>query len=328
MQKTFSEAEYAGKKKLTRRDRFLRDLEQLTPWALLEAQISPFYADNTGKRGRPSIGLSRMLRLYVVQQCFGLSDEGTEDAVYDSQAIRSFVGIDLSHESAPDATTLLKFRRLLETHQLTRKLFTAINHHLSAKGLMLKEGTIVDATLIAAPSSTKNRERQRDQEMHQTQKGKQWYFGMKAHIGADAASGLVHTLVTTTANVHDVTQAHALLHGEEQEVFADSGYVGAPKRPENQRTAVDWHIALRPGTRKALPSTQEGQLQEQIERLKAKVRAKVEHPFHVVKNLFHYRKTRYRGLAKNTAQLFSLFGFANLLLSKRHLRRAHGVNPS
>ena len=193
MQKTFSEAEYAGKKKLTRRDRFLNEIDQLAPWALLEAQIAPFYADNTGKRGRPSIGLSRMLRLYVVQQCFGLSDEGTEDAVYDSQAVRLFVGVDLSHESAPDATTLLKFRRLLETHQLTQKIFTAINQHLSEKGLLLKEGTIVDATLIAAPPSTKNREGKRDPDMHQSKKGNQWHFGMKAHIGVDAASGLVHS---------------------------------------------------------------------------------------------------------------------------------------
>lgn len=319
MQKTFSEAEYAGKKKLTRRDRFLNEIDQLAPWALLGAQIAPFYADNTGKRGRPSIGLSRMLRLYVVQQCFGLSDEGTEDAVYDSQAVRLFVGIDLSHESAPDATTLLKFRRLLETHQLTQKIFAAINQHLSAKGLLLKEGTIVDATLIAAPPSTKNREGKRDPEMHQSKKGNQWHFGMKAHIGVDAATGLVHSLVTTAANVHDLTQAHALLHGEESTVFADAGYVGAQKREENQDTPVEWQIAMRPGKRKALPDTPEGKLLDQLEFLKAKVRAKVEHPFHVVKNRFHHRKTRYRGLAKNTAQMFSLFGLANLLLAKRHL---------
>ena len=328
MQKTFSEVEYAGKKKLTRRDRFLNDLDQLVPWALLEAQIAPFYTDNTGKRGRPRTALSRMLRLYVVQQCFGLSDEGTEDAVYDSQAIRLFSGIDLSHESAPDATTLLNFRRLLERHQLTQKLFAAINRHLSDKGLLLREGTIVDATLIAAPPSTKNREGQRDPDMHQSKKGNQWYFGMKAHIGVDAASGLVHSLVTTAGNVHDVTQAHALLHGDERCAFADAGYVGVQKRPENQGTEVEWHIALRPSQRKALPESPEGQLKAQLEYLKAKVRAKVEHPFHILKNRFQHRKARYRGLEKNNAQLFSLFGLANILLVKRHLLSVYGMNPS
>ena len=327
MQKTFSELEYAGKKKQTRRDRFLGEIDTLTPWPLLEAQIAPFYCGTAGGRGRPAIGLQRMLRMYVVQQCFGLSDEGTEDAVYDSQAIRAFGGIDLSHESAPDATTLLKFRRLLETHQLTQKLFAAINQHLSEKGLLLKEGTIVDATLIAAPPSTKNQSKARDPEMHQSKKGNQWYFGMKVHIGVDAASGLTHSLVTTAGNVHDVTQTHALLHGEETAVFADAGYVGVQKREENQDTPVDWHIAMRPGKRKALPDTPQGKLQEQLEYLKASVRAKVEHPFHVVKNRFQHRKTRYRGLAKNTAQMFSLFGLANLLLAKRYLMPVNGINP-
>jgi IS5 family transposase len=328
MQQTFSELEYAGKKKLTRRDRFLHDLDTLTPWPLLEAEIKPYYADNSGGRGRPAIGLSRMLRMYVVQQCFGLSDEGTEDSVYDSQAVRTFVGVDLSRESAPDATTLLKFRRLLEQHQLTQKLFARINQHLSDKGLMLKEGTIVDATLIAAPPSTKNKDKARDPEMHQSKKGNQWHFGMKAHIGVDAASGLVHSLVTTSGHVHDVTQTHALLHGEETAVFGDAGYVGVNKREENKGTPVDWHIAMRPGKRKALPETPEGKLREQLEYLKAKIRAKVEHPFHVVKNRFHHRKTRYRGLAKNTAQMFSLFGWANLLLAKRYLMPVSGINPS
>lgn len=212
VQKTFSELEYTGKKKQTRRDRFLADLEQLVPWAQLEAKVAPFYSDATGKRGRPAIGLSRMLRMYVVQQCFGFSDEGTEDAVYDRQAIRGFIGIDLGRESAPDATTLLRFRRLLETHQLTRVLFETINQHLASRGLLLKEGTIVDATLIAAPPSVKNREGKRDPEMHQAKKGNQWHFGMKAHVGVDATSGLVHSLVGTAANVADVTQVDKLLH--------------------------------------------------------------------------------------------------------------------
>ncbi len=266
--------------------------------------------------------------MYVAQQCFGLSDEGIEDALYDSQAIRRFVGIDLSRESAPDATTLLKFRRLLETHQLTESIFNAINAHLAKKGLLLREGTIVDATLIAAPPSTKNREGKRDEEMHQAKKGQQWYFGMKAHIGVDAQSGLVHTLIGTAANVSDVTQAQALLHGDETEVFGDAGYQGVEKRDENLECPVTWHIALRPGKRKALKDTPQGNLVEWIEHTKARIRAKVEHPFHVVKNLFRHRKTRYRGLAKNTAQLFSLFGFANLVLAKRALLNANTQGAS
>ena len=318
MQSSFSELEYAAKKKVTRRDRFLSEIEAITPWVELERTVAPFYPSGRG-RGRPPIGLSRMLRMYIAQQCFGLSDEGIEDALYDSQSIRRFVGIDLSRESAPDATTLLKFRRLLETHQLTESIFNAINAHLAKKGLLLREGTIVDATLIAAPPSTKNREGKRDEEMHQTKKGRQWYFGMKAHIGVDAQSGLVHTLIGTAAHVSDVTQAQALLHGDETEAFGDAGYQGVEKRDENLECPVTWHIALRPSKRKALKDTPQGKLVEWIEHTKASIRAKVEHPFHVVKNLFRHRKTRYRGLAKNTAQLYSLFGFANLVLAKRAL---------
>ena len=318
MQSSFSELEYAAKKKVTRRDRFLSEIEAITPWVELERTVAPFYPSGRG-RGRPPIGLSRMLRMYIAQQCFGLSDEGIEDALYDSQSIRRFVGIDLSRESAPDATTLLKFRRLLESHELTESIFNAINAHLAKKGLLLREGTIVDATLIAAPPSTKNREGKRDEEMHQTKKGRQWYFGMKAHIGVDAQSGLVHTLIGTAAHVSDVTQAQALLHGDETEAFGDAGYQGVEKRDENLECPVTWHIALRPSKRKALKDTPHGKLVEWIEHTKASIRAKVEHPFHVVKNLFRHRKTRYRGLAKNTAQLYSLFGFANLVLAKRAL---------
>ena len=322
MQSSFSELEYAAKKKVTRRDRFLSEIEAITPWAELERTVVSFYPSGGG-RGRPPIGLSRMLRMYVAQQCFGLSDEGIEDALYDSQPIRRFVSINLSRESAPDATTLLKFRRLLETHQLTESIFNAINAHLAKKGLLLREGTIVDATLIAAPPSTKNREGKRDEEMHQTKKGQQWHFGMKAHIGVDAQSGLVHTVIGTAANVSDVTQAQALLHGDETVALGDAGYQGVEKREENLECPVTWHIALRPSKRKALRETPQGNLVEWIEHTKASIRAKVEHPFHVVKNLFRHRKTRYRGLAKNTAQLFSLFGFANLVLAKRALLNAN-----
>jgi IS5 family transposase len=280
--------------------------------------VEPHYPKGEG-RGRPPIGVERMLRMYIAQQCFGLSDEGIEDAIYDSQAIRRFVGIDLNRQAAPDATTLLRFRRLLEEHDLTEAIFAAINAHLAEQGLMLKEGTIVDATIIAAPSSTKNQDGERDPDMHQTQKGNQWFFGMKAHIGVDAESGLTHTVVTTAANVNDVTQAHALLHGRETDVFADAGYQGVGKRAENQGKAVTWHVALRPSKRKALPNTLLGELLEKIEHAKASIRAKVEHPFHVVKNLFKHRKTRYRGLAKNTHQLFTLFALANLVLARRWL---------
>ena len=316
MQKSFSDLEYAAKKKLTRRDRFLAEIDVATPWGKLHKLIEPHYPKVTGA-GRPPIGLARMLRMYVAQQCFGLSDEGIEDAIYDSQAIRAFVGIDLNRESAPDATTLLKFRHMLEAKGLTQKIFEAINAHLAAKGLMMREGTIVDATLIAAPPSTKNKDGERDPEMHQSKKDNDWHFGMKAHIGVDAASGLVHTVVGTAGNVSDVTQAHALLHGDEVAAFGDAGYQGVEKRAENIGKPVTWHVAMKRAKRKALPKNKLGRMTEKLEHLKASVRAKVEHPFHVIKNLFRHRKTRYRGLAKNTAQLFTLFGFANLVLAGR-----------
>ncbi|TVT74775.1 MAG: IS5 family transposase, partial [Denitromonas halophila] len=318
MQSSFSDLEYAAKKKLTRRDRFLGEIESITPWAALEAQIAPFYPKGDG-RGRPPIGLNRMLRMYVAQQCFGLSDEGIEDALYDSQSIRRFVGIDLAREAAPDATTLLKFRHLLEQHALTRAIFETINAHLAERGLIMREGTIVDATFIAAPPSTKNKAKARDPEMHQAKKGNNWHFGMKAHIGVDSKSGLVHTVVGTPANISDVSQVHALVHGQEHVVFGDAGYQGADKRPENQNSTADWHIAMKRGKRKALGQDAMGTLRERFEQLKASIRAKVEHPFHVLKNLFKHRKTRYRGLAKNEAQLFSLFGLANLVLARKRL---------
>lgn len=316
-QASFSDLEYAAKKKRTRRDRFLGDIDAATPWRELIAVIEPFYPK--GSRGRPPIGVERMLRMYVAQQCFGLSDEGIEDAIYDSQAIRRFVGIDLAVEAAPDATTVLKFRRLLEEHDLTASIFATINAHLAEQGLMMRQGTIVDATIIAAPSSTKNQDGKRDPDMHQTKKGNNWHFGMKAHIGVDAETGLTHTVVGTAAHVADVTQAQALLSGEETEVYADAGYQGVEKRAENLALPVTWHVAMKRGKRKALPDTPLGELLEKIEQLKARIRSKVEHPFHVVKNLFRHKKTRYRGLDKNTKQLFTLFGLANLVLARKWL---------
>ena len=321
-QTSFSDLEYAAKKRRTRRDRFLGDIDEVTPWPELVSVIEPFYPK--GEHGRPPIGVERMLRMYVAQQCFGLSDEGIEDAIYDSQAIRRFVGVDLAREVAPDATTVLKFRRLLEQKDLTASIFSAINAHLAEKGLMMRQGTIVDATIIAAPSSTKNQDGERDPEMHQTKKGNQWHFGMKAHIGVDAESGLVHTVVGTAAHVNDVTQAQALLSGEETEVYADAGYQGVEKREENQEVPVTWHVAMKRGKRKALAGTPLGELLERIEQLKASIRSKVEHPFHVVKNLFHHKKTRYRGLDKNTKQLFTLFGLANLVLARKWLLAPDG----
>src|SRR5258706_6265859 len=222
-------------------------MEALIPWAKLLGVIEPFYPK--GERGRPPIGLERMLRVYFLQQWYGLADEALEDALYDSQALQGFARINLAAEGVPDAPTLLKFRRLLETHDLCQGLFTAINTDLAARGLLLREGTLVDATLIAAPSSTKNSAKQRDPEMHQTRKGNQWYFGMKAHIGADRDSKLVHTVVVTAAHVADVTKTAELLHGREKQVHADAGYTGVEKRAEIVALArkIDWQIARKIG---------------------------------------------------------------------------------
>lgn len=323
---SFSQMEYAGKKRITRRERFLGEMERVVPWSALLEVLEPYYPK--GKRGRPPIGLERMLRVYFIQQWYGLSDEGVEDAITDSQALRRFVGIDLSREDAPDATTLLQFRRLLETHRLTEKLFSCINGQLAAQGLLLKEGTIADATILSAPSSTKNREKARDPEMHQTKKGNQYYFGMKAHIGVDSQSGLVHTVTGTAANVADITETEKLLHGEERVVFLDAGYTGIEKRAEVKEKKVKWLVAMKRGKLKAMPEDRLKTLTGQLERAKASVRAKVEHAFHVLKNLFHYRKVRYKGLFKNTVQLHMLFGLVNLVLVKKKRLALHAQGAS
>jgi len=316
-QTSFAQAEFATKKKTTRREKFLARMEEVIPWPKLLAVIAPYYPK--GERGRPPIGLERMLRVYFLQQWYGLADEALEDALYDSQALRSFARIDLSTDDVPDATTLLKFRRLLETHDLCQGLFAAINADLTARGLLLREGTLVDATLIAAPPSTKNQAKQRDPEMHQTKKGNQWYFGLKAHIGADRASKLVHTVVVTAANVADITKTAELLHGQEQQVHADAGYLGVEKRAEIVALArkLDWQIAAKRGTIKTLAEGAEKEALKAVEKAKASVRAFVEHPFHIVKNLFRHRKVRYRGLAKNRHQLYTLFGLANVVIGAR-----------
>ncbi|HRF04740.1 IS5 family transposase [Accumulibacter sp.] len=320
---SFSQAEFQRKKRRTRREVFLDEMEQIMPWAELFAVVEPRYPK--GKRGRPPVGLERMLRVYFVQQWNGLSDEGVEDAITDSQALRAFVGIDLSREAAPDATTVLQFRHLLEQHALTKKLIEAVNTALTAAGLMMREGTIADATIIAAPPSVKNEANARDPDMHQTKKGNQWYFGMKAHIGVDAESGLVHTVVGTAANEADVTQTEHLLHGEEKDVFLDAGYIGADKREKLKGRDVNWQIAMKRGKLKAVSEESGfGQLLRKLESLKASIRSKVEHPFHIVKNLFHYKKVRYKGLDKNTAQLHTLFALANLMIAKRKLLALDG----
>ena len=315
-QGSFSQAEYAGKKKQTRRDKFLAEMERVVPWARLVERLRPFYPK--GERGRPPVGLERMLRLYFLQQWYGLADEALEDALYDSQALRGFTGIDLSVAAVPDATTVLNFRHWLESHGLTKVLFDEVGATLQERGLLMRQGTIVDATIIAASPSTKNKEKARDPEMHQTRKGNQWYFGMKAHIGVDVASGVVHSLVGTAANEADINQTAALLHGQEEAVFADAGYTGADKRPELEDRDVSWNIAIRRSIIKALPKALRD-LAEPVERALAQVRAVVEHPFHIVKNLFRHKKLRYRGLKKNTAQLHTLFALANLVIVKQTL---------
>jgi transposase, IS5 family len=321
-QTTFAHAEFAAKKKTTRREKFLGRMEEVIPWAKLLAVIEPHYPK--GQRGRPPIGLERMLRVYFLQQWYALADEALEDALYDSQALQRFARIDLSAEGVPDATTLLKFRRLLETHDLCKGLFSAINADLAARGLLLREGTLVDATLIAAPPSTKNKDKQRDPEMHQTKKGNQWYFGMKAHIGADRDSKLVHTLVATAANVADVTKTSELLHGQEKQVHADAGYTGVEKRPEivALERKIDWQIAGKRSVIKSMAEGAEKEVLKTLEKAKASVRAFVEHPFHIVKNLFRHRKVRYRGLAKNGHQLYTLFALANVVIGARSGVRA------
>jgi IS5 family transposase len=315
-QGSFAQADYASKKKLTRRDKFLAEMELVVPWARLVERLRPLYPK--GERGRPPMGLERMLRLYFVQQWYGLADEALEDALYDSQALRGFAGIELNRDPVPDATTLLHFRHWLERHDLTRALFEEVGSVLAERGLLMRQGTIVDATILAAPPSTKNKEKARDPEMHQTKKGNQWHFGMKAHIGVDVASGVVHTLTGTAANEADITQMATVLHGQEEAVFADAGYTGADKRPEHAERDVSWNIAIKRSIIKALPKGLRD-MAEPVERALSQVRAWVEHPFHVVKNLFRHKKLRYRGLFKNTAQLYALFALANLVIVKRAL---------
>ena len=309
-QPTFADLEYQGKKRKTRRELFLRRTDGLIPWRKLEERIRPVYP-KPGKGRRP-YPLAVMLRVHCVQLFYNLSDPGMEDLLYEAESVRRFVGLSLS-EALPDETTILNFRHLLERHELGKGLLEEINAHLESQGLRLREGTIVDASIVEAPSSTKNRAGERDPEMHQTKKGNQWHFGMKAHIGVDSETGIVHSLSTTAANAHDVTEAHNLLHGGETQVWCDAGYQGVHKRDENLGREVEWQVAMRPGKRRKLDPGSEEAL---AERCKASVRAKVEHPFLKMKRVFGYAKVRYRGLAKNTERLALLIGLGNLLTAE------------
>jgi len=315
-QMTFADAEYAGKRKQTRKELFLIEMDQVVPWKGLIALIEPHYPKGEG--GRPAYPLMAMLRIHLMQNWFGYSDPAMEEALYETTILRQFAGLSL--ERIPDETTILNFRRLLEKHELAAGILAVINGYLGDRGLSLRQGTIVDATLIHAPSSTKNKDGKRDPEMHQTKKGNQYYFGMKAHIGADTESGLVHSVVGTAANVADVTQVDKLLHGKENMVGADAGYTGVEKRPEHEGREVIWQIAARRSTYKKLSKRSAlYKAKRKIEKSKAQVRAKVEHPFRVIKRQFGYVKTRFRGLAKNTAQLVTLFALSNLWMARRHL---------
>ena len=299
-------------------------MEEIIPWAQWIEMIRPHYYHN--RKGRPPREIETMLRMYLLQIWFNLSDEGTEDAIYDSYALRKFSHIDFLSEQVPDATTLLKFRHLLEKHHIGEKIFNDITKRLDAAGLMMHGGTIVDATIIAAPSSTKNQDGTRDPEIHQTKKGNEWHFGMKVHSGVDAGSGYVHTITATPANVNDVTETAKLLRPDDEVVYGDSGYLGAPKRDEIKNDAhlseLEYRINKRPSSNKC-PDWYKGiNWDKKIEHGKSAVRCKVEHVFLIVKNQFGYKKVSYRGIQKNLNRFHMLFGSANLLMCIRAERSA------
>ena len=315
-QRTLAEEGFEKFRKPTRREQFLDEMDQIIPWRDLCKVIEPFYPRPEGA-GRPPVGLERMLRIHFLQHWFNLSDPAVEEALYDSRAMRRFAGIDLGREPAPDETTICKFRHLLEAHNLGDQLFVLINEYLQENGLKVSTGTIVDATIITAPSSTKNKDKARDPEMHQTKKGNQWYFGMKAHIGVDSRSKLIHSVAASAANVHDSQLLGDLLHGQETRVWGDSAYAGqgdaireqAPKAKDFTHKKGSRHRPLSDKDR-ARNTT------------KSKVRAKAEHPFLVLKRVFGFAKVRYRGLEKNATRLFVACGLVNLYMVRRRLLRA------
>ena len=306
-------AEYAQKKRKTRREKFLERMDGLIPWDRLVKKLKRHYPK--GRNGRPPYPLETTLRIHCMQLFYNLSDPGMGDAVYEIESMRRFAGLRLS-EPLPDETTILNFRRFLERHKLGEKLFAEINRHLDEHGLKMREGSIVDASIIAAPSSTKNKEKKRDPEMHETRKGNQWHFGMKLHIGVDDLTGLAHSLATTRANTHGIAAAEKLLHGGERRVFGDAGYRCIEKREPYQGREVTWYIAERPGKRKEMDP---GSDAAKAEKVKSQIRAKVEHPFRYIKRMFGYDKVRYRGQDKNRNRLHVLAGFTNLLLAEKFM---------
>lgn len=318
-QQSFTDLEYSNRKKKTRREKFLEIMDNMIPWTAWIALILPYYP--SGKRGRPVKGIETMLRMYLMQNWFKLSDEGVEDAIYDSYAMRSFMHLDFSVEQVPDATTLLKFRHLLEKHDIGKKIFADVAERLDRNGLIMHGGTIVDATIVNAPSSTKNREGKRDPEMHQTQKGNQWYHGMKAHIGVDAGSGFVHSVTATPANASDISEAHKLLRDDDEVVYADAGYTGLEKRKEiansEHHSQTVFRINQRPGRYKTTNKYIGFNWEKDDEHRKSAVRCKVEHAFLIVKNQFGYSKVVYRGLAKNLNRFNVLFACANIVMCAR-----------
>lgn len=319
-QLTFGDADFAAKGKKTRKERFLSEMEQVVPWSALLRVVAPVYP--TAGNGRRPYPLATMLRVHLMQNWFSLSDPAMEDALYDMPALRQFARLS-SQDSVPDETTILNFRHLIEEYDLAPQILACVNRLLDRKGLMVKQGTMVDATIIEAPTSTKNASGKRDPEMHQTKKGNEWHFGMKAHIGADVDSGLVHTVVTTPANESDVAQIADLLHGKESRVHGDAGYLGAAQYVRHAER-IEWKIARRRGTVKKIRRARERVRAMRAEKRKAQIRARVEHPFRIVKCVFGFVKVRFKGLAKNTSQVVTLFALANLYLARRHLLPATG----
>jgi transposase, IS5 family len=316
-QLSFASLDYAGKKKTTKREVFLAEMDRVVPWAALLAVIEPHYPKASPNGGRRPFPLAAMLRIYLLQQWYQLSDPGAEEALYDIQSMREFVGLDLGRDAIPDETTILNFRHLLERHELTKAVFAAVSQHLEERGAMLRGGTIMDATLIAASPSTKNKAGRRDPEMTHSKKGNQWFFGMKAHIGVDAKSGLVHTAGVTTGSVHDAKVMDELIREDDRAVFADKGYVNEKKKRAARGAGVYWAVK-----EKAKPGRKLSASQHKRNRRHGAIRAKVEHVFRVLKCQFGYRKVRYRGIQKNGAQVFSLLALANLFLARRMLAAA------
>ena len=315
-QMSFADAEYAGKSKQIRREHYLIQMDQVVLWKGLVTLIEPHYP--RGEGDRPAYTLMAMLRAQLMQDWFGYSEPAMEETMYETTILRQFSGFSL--DQIPDETMILNFPCLLEKHELAGGIFQVINGYLSDRGLTRHQGTVVDATIIYAPRSTKNKDSKRDPEMHQTKKGNQYFFGMKAHIGVDAESGLVHSLVGTAANVADITQVDQLLHGEEAYVWGDAGYSGVDKRPEHQDRKIIWSIAARPSSdKKHAKKTLIVHMQRKIEYAKAQVRAKVQHPFRVIKRQFGYTKVRFRGLSKNIAQQTTLFALSNMWMARKRL---------